>query len=64
MNNLTKVSNTVNYNKSKSKQPISKEKRVLAQVCKDCGKSRRIPMQFCTECWKEMDRTFNKETVV
>ena len=44
----------------KTKEPISKEKKVLNQICKDCGRTRRIPMSFCNDCCKEMNQTINK----
>ena len=47
------------YNK-KPYEPISKEKKVLNQICKECGRTRKIPMSFCNDCWKEMNETINK----
>ena len=40
---------------------ISKERRVLNNICKDCGRSGKIPTGFCTECWKEMEIVINKK---
>ena len=44
----------------KQHEPISKEKKVLNQICKECGRTRRIPMSFCNDCWREMSQTINK----
>lgn len=57
-NNLTKGKSMSYY--KKQHEPISKEKKVLNQICKECGRTRRIPMSFCNDCWREMNQTINK----
>lgn len=47
------------YYKKKTYVPISREKKVLNQICKECGRYRGIPQQFCNECWREMDVIIN-----
>lgn len=48
------------YYKKKTYIPISRERRILSQICKECGRTGLIPMSFCNECWKEMNQAINK----
>ena len=49
------------YQKKKEPVKVTKEVRILFNICKDCGRYRYIPSRFCNECWKEMDKTINKK---
>ena len=49
------------YQKKKEPVKVTKEVRILFNICKECGRYQRIPTHFCNECWKEMDKIINKK---
>ena len=48
------------YQKKKEPVKVTKEVRILFNICKECRRNRHIPSRFCNECWKEMNETINK----
>ena len=52
----------ISHYRQKKKEPVkvTKEVRILSNICKECGRNRHIPSRFCNECWEEMNETINK----
>lgn len=41
----------------RDRQTEQEERRnniALNDICKECGRYKKIPIHFCTECWKDM----------
>ena len=52
----------MSYNVKKEKSAkVSKEVRILTDICKECGRYGYLSYRYCNSCWKEMYDTFNKE---
>ena len=54
--------------KIKNREPLTREekqiikhRKVLNDICKECGREYHIPSQFCKECWADMKSTIKGE---
>ena len=46
------------YNKKYREEPLTREEKairkhnkMLHNICKECGRERKIPTSFCRDCW-------------
>ena len=44
---------------TRAEREILKRKKMLNNICKECGRERHIPVAMCRECWKELSETIN-----